>query len=107
MKDPTSGDNSVTTVRSLMQIIKYLLAESEHDVVTIAERQLARMDDEFTIKVEAHGEGANASFDLSLQKNPTSFGEKLRHRYVIPVDDLQNDPNIGLLLQLRPPTVQN
>jgi len=107
MKDPISGDVSITTVRALMQIIKYLLAESEHDVVTISERQLARMDDEFAIDVKAYGEGATASFDLRLQKNPVSFNEKLRHRHAIPVDDLQDDPNVGLLLQLRPPTLQN
>lgn len=97
----------MSTVRTLLQVIKYLIAESEHDVVTITERQLARMDDEFTIKVDPIGIGADASFKLSLQKTPSSFGDKLRQRRVIPVDDFQNDPNIELLLQLRPVTVPN
>lgn len=107
MKDPTSSNITSSTVRTLLQVIKYLIAESEHDVVTIAERQLTRMDDEFSLNVDTIGSGADAGFKLSLQKTPSSLGDKLRQRRVIPVDDFQNDPNIDLLLQLRPVTVPN
>lgn len=98
-KDPTAQ------IRMLTRIIKGLLVDRKDNEVFVSDTELFSVDDEYTLLTEQVKSNPSARTRIFLEKRDSRAALASKQR--IELMDLQDDPNVALLAQLRDPSLLN